>query len=69
MDFRKAYDFIDRNILWKKLYDIGINGNMYKTLQSLYHTVSSCVRLNGLKTDWFDVHCYLCFLTYLLMIW
>ena len=30
---------------------------MLSSIKSLYSSVSSCVRLNGLKTDWFDVNC------------
>ena len=26
-------------------------------IKSLYVSVRSCVRINSLKTDWFDVHC------------
>ena len=28
---------------------------MFKAIQSLYQSVSSCVGINGLNTDWFDV--------------
>ena len=55
IDFKKAYDTVDRNLLWDKLCKIGINGKMFKAVKSLYTTVSSCVRINGLKTEWFDV--------------
>ena len=55
IDFKKAYDTINRNLLWNKLCNIGVNGKMLKAVKSLYTTVSSCVRINGLKTDWFDV--------------
>lgn len=55
VDFKKAYDTVNRNILWKKLCNLGINGKMLKAIKSLYASVSSCVRINGLKTDWFDV--------------
>ena len=29
---------------------------MLKAVQSLYKSVSSCVRINGLTIDWFDVN-------------
>ena len=57
IDFRKAYDAINRNLLFKKLCSIGICGHMYNALASFYENVSCCVRLNGLKTDWFTVTC------------
>lgn len=57
IDFRKAYDFIGRSLLWNKLDSMGIHGNMLQTIQSLYNLVSSCVRINSLTTEWFDVKC------------
>ena len=57
IDFRKAYDTINRNILWKRLSNIGISGKMFSAIKSLYLSVRSCVRVNSYKTDWFDVQC------------
>ena len=57
IDFKKAYDTINRSILWKRLSDIGISGKMFQAIKSLYACVKSCVRLNSYKTDWFDVNC------------
>ena len=34
---------------------MGINGKMYNAPKSLYSCVSSCIIINGLRTDWFDV--------------
>ncbi len=55
IDFRKAYDYINRDLLWNKLIDIGVRGRMLTAIRSLYASVSSCVRVNSLYTDWFDV--------------
>ena len=57
VDFRKAYDAIDRTQLFGKLLNLGINGKMYKALESLYKGVKRCVRLNNMHTDWFSVKC------------
>ena len=57
IDFRKAYDAIDRTQLFGKLLNLGINGKMYKALESLYKDVKCCVRLNNMHTDWFSVKC------------
>ncbi|MCG8048458.1 MAG: reverse transcriptase family protein, partial [Candidatus Thiodiazotropha endolucinida] len=57
IDFRKAYDGINRNFLFSKLNKIGINGKMYKVLSSLYDGIKCCVKINGLNTDWFSVNC------------
>ncbi len=55
IDFSKAYDRIDRNLLWHKLSRIGISGNMSSSLKSLYENVQCTVRINGHKTEWFEV--------------
>jgi hypothetical protein len=55
VDFRKAYDCIDRELLWHKLRDIGVQGKMYRAITSLYKSVKGCVRLNGIQSDWFSV--------------
>ncbi len=35
---------------------VGVNGKLLGAVKSLYASISSCVRVNGLKTEWFDVH-------------
>lgn len=57
IDFSKAYDFINRDKLWKRLNEIGVAGNMWRAVKSIYSSVSSCIRVNSFKTDWFDVNC------------
>lgn len=55
IDFKKAYDSIDRDILWGKLHKMGLRGKMFNAITSLYSSVKSCVKLNNMYTDWFDV--------------
>jgi len=57
IDFTKAYDSINRNTLWQRLSDIGIAGKLLNSVKSLYSSVFSCVRVNNLHTDWFEVKC------------
>ena len=57
IDFSKAYDSIPRDKLWTKLKQKGLCGRLYNALISLYKTVKSCVRINGMSTDFFDVKC------------
>ena len=57
IDFRKAYDNINRNLLFEKMRHLGINGSMYKTLIAIYDNVRCSVRLNGIYTEWFEVKC------------
>ena len=39
----------------EKNSDIGIGGKMLVAIKLLYKSVSSCIRINGYNTDWFDV--------------
>ena len=55
VDFSKAFDHIDRNMLWNKLSALGLHGNILDCLIALYENVKCCVRVNGCFTDWFPV--------------
>ena len=57
IDFKKAYDSIDRGILFTKLSNLGISGLMYNALLSIYVNVRCAVRINGKLTEWFNVSC------------
>ena len=57
VDFKKAYDAIDRSKLFADLRQIGIAGKMYNALLSLYEDAKCCVKVNGFYTDWFSVRC------------
>ena len=53
VDYRKAFDLIDRSKLWGKLIKQGINGKMIKIIYSLYENVKSCVKHNGVLSEYF----------------
>jgi len=55
VDFSKAYDRINRLRLWVRLEELGMPAKFLCVLQSLYHNVECCVRINGVYTDWFSV--------------
>ena len=55
VDFRKAYDSINRSLLWSKLEDLGIGGKILHVIREMYRNTEYCVRVNGLDTDWFQV--------------
>ena len=54
IDFKKAFDCVDRNLLFYKLALIGITGNMYKAISSLYANPQSRIILNGYETEYFS---------------
>ena len=54
VDFKKAFDSVNRNLLLYKLSSIGITGSMYKAISSLYSNPKSRVLLRELQTDYFE---------------
>ena len=47
IDFRKAYDKINRTLLFLKLQKLGINGLLYKNIKALYESVIYLIRVTG----------------------
>ena len=54
VDFKKAFDTVDRGKLWHCLRNTGLKGKMYSMLKSMYSNIKSCVRCNNDVTDFFD---------------
>jgi hypothetical protein len=46
VDFRKAFDSVNRNALWNVLRQHGINSKLYKALKSVYNSVLASVRVD-----------------------
>ncbi|CAF3333272.1 unnamed protein product [Rotaria sp. Silwood2] len=55
IDLGKAYDRIPRDLLWNVLKEYGIQDHLLSAIQSLYKNCQSCVRINGSKSDYFQV--------------
>ena len=55
IDFSKAFDLIDRNLMLYKLLINGVDGNFYKAIKSLYADTISQLRINSHMTDIFKV--------------
>ena len=54
IDFKKAFDSVDRTLLLYKLSQIGITGNIYRAVAAMYSNPQSRVVLNDYETDYFD---------------
>ena len=53
IDFTKAFDSVDRNLLLFKLLDYNINGNIYFAIKKLYNETQNCIRVYSMYTRWF----------------
>ena len=51
LDLAKAYDSVDRNVLWEKLRKLGFGGNFLKSLQSMYKGDYVTCQTNGATTN------------------
>ena len=49
-DIQKAYDTVDRNVLWRKMSRMGFGGQFLDTLKSIYSGDTVQTEMNGLKT-------------------
>lgn len=47
VDYKKAFDLVDRSSLWTKLISCGINGKVFTAIHNLYDNAKSCVKLDG----------------------
>ena len=55
VDFRKAFDCVHRESMWKILEIYGIPRKFISIIKSMYHGSESCVRVGQEHTDWFTV--------------
>ena len=54
VDYRKAFDMVNRVILWQKLISIGVNGDILRIIHNLYDRAKSCVSYNGDLSEYFN---------------
>ena len=57
IDLKKAFDSINRDLLFLKLRSAGIDGKMYFSIKSLYIKSKACVKVNKVLTEWFNTSC------------
>ena len=53
LDYRKAFDLVDRTYLWQKLLKTNINGKLLNVLQNMYNNAKSCVRVGNSTSTYF----------------
>ena len=54
IDYKKAFDYVDRNHVWKKLKELNVSTKMLLILKEMYKSVESCVRWNGELSESFQ---------------
>ena len=55
IDYAKAFDYVDHNILWKILKGMGIPDHLTCLLRNLYASQEATIRTGHGTTDWFQI--------------
>ena len=55
VDMQKAFDWVDRELLFFVLLKNGITGKVNDSVKALYRNSLGCVKINEMMTDWFDI--------------
>ena len=56
IDFQKAFDWVNRELLEYSLITSGVNGKFYAAIKALYRAPIACVQVNTFRTGWFPTH-------------
>ena len=54
IDYRKAFDLVDRACLWTKLISYNINGKIMKLIYNIYQNTKACIKLNNIISSSFN---------------
>ncbi|MEW8542097.1 MAG: reverse transcriptase family protein, partial [Candidatus Thiodiazotropha sp.] len=54
VDFTKAFDYVNRDVIWYKLIKIGVRGKILNVIKSMYEQVKSKVKLNNAVSEGFE---------------
>jgi len=54
IDLKKAFDFVNRDLLLYRLLLAGIDGNMYQSIKSIYANTLNSIKVNEHQTRWFE---------------
>ena len=54
VDYRKAFDTVDRPSLWSKVLKYNIAGKVMTVIRNMYNMAKSCVRLNSNLSEYFS---------------
>ena len=45
VDYKKAFDTVQRSLMWEKLFKTGVNGHVLSVIKDMYQKARSCIKL------------------------
>ena len=55
LGIKKAYDTVWRDGLWYRMWEMGIQGKLWRVIRNIYNVNQSCVYLDGIKSQYFGI--------------
>ena len=55
IDYSKAFDYVDHNILVKKIIDLGVRGSVVRLIMSFLCNRQHCTKFNGIKSEFLTI--------------
>ena len=55
IDLKRAFDSINRDAMWLKLYNSGIRGKTLRIIRSMYESVKACIKHRNSYSDFFNI--------------
>ncbi len=55
IDMQNAFDWVNRDMLFYRLLDDNIDGNIYNCIKALYRHQLAWIKINGYISEWFDI--------------
>ena len=56
IDYEKAFDRINRSLLWHKLVDENVSSKFVRAVKSMYTDVKSCIKYKSILSGFFNSH-------------
>ena len=46
-NYKKAFDCVDRTLLWQRILESNVNGKLFRVIYNMYDTAKSCIKVGN----------------------